>query len=159
VGRVLLGLGVPPSDVDDALQEVFVVAARRIDGYEERGAVRSWLYAIALHVARASRRDRSRLQLVERQSTTGMDPAAPAGEGPEAAVENCLDLQRANKLLELLTVEQRQVFILYEVEQLTLREIAAIQQCPLQTAYSRLHAARERLREAVVTQGENHEAQ
>ena len=130
-----------------------MVAARRIGEYVERGAARSWLYAIALHVARAQRRTKSRLQHVQRQFSEGEDPAAPAGEGPEVSVGNCYDLQQAAKLLDLLTDEQRQVFVLYEVEQLTLKEIAAIQQCPIQTAYSRLHAARERLREAVATQG------
>ena len=131
-----------------------MVAARRIAEYEERGAVRSWLYAIALYVSRAQRRDRLRLQLVQQQLTEGKDPAAPAEDGPEVSVENRHDLQRAERLLELLTTEQRQVFIFYEVEQLTLKEIATFQRCPLQTVYSRLHAARERLREAVVTQGE-----
>ncbi|HKU39947.1 MAG TPA: sigma-70 family RNA polymerase sigma factor, partial [Polyangiales bacterium] len=60
VHRALQRLGVPSADVDDSLQEVFLVVARRLDSYVERGAMRAWLFVIArqvaLHVVRARRR-------------------------------------------------------------------------------------------------------
>jgi RNA polymerase sigma-70 factor (ECF subfamily) len=52
-------------------------------------------------------------------------------------------------LLQALPVEQRDVFWLYEVEELPMSEIARALNCPLQTAYSRLHKARERILAAV----------
>src|SRR5262245_41974643 len=51
VWRSLRRLGVPTADVDDALQEVFLVVHRRLDGYEDRGLMRAWLFSISRQVS------------------------------------------------------------------------------------------------------------
>ncbi len=126
------------------MQEVFLVVERRLVEYRERGSIRSWLYAICLFVARSSRR-------TARERT----PSALAGEppdrgpDPEQDVARQRSFQQALRLLDALSEEQRAAFLLYEVEEFTLREVAEAVGCPLQTAYSRIQAARQRLREAV----------
>jgi RNA polymerase sigma-70 factor (ECF subfamily) len=141
VGRALFSLGIPDSDLDDAVQEVFMIAARRLAEYEERGAVRSWLWAIALHVARAWKR-RGREQPID----TFLQ--VPDATNVEDALDRKRAAARALAVLDELSREQREVFVLYEIEEMDMREVAEILECPLQTAYWRLHAARARLRAA-----------
>jgi RNA polymerase sigma-70 factor (ECF subfamily) len=52
-------------------------------------------------------------------------------------------------LLAGLDEDKRNVLVLYEIEGLTMREVAEVVGCPLQTAYSRLHAARDLLHAAL----------
>jgi RNA polymerase sigma-70 factor (ECF subfamily) len=66
-------------------------------------------------------------------------------------------LARLDRMLDLLDEQKRSVFILYEIEQMTMTEVATLVGCPLQTAYSRLHAARGRIQGAL-TDDERREA-
>jgi RNA polymerase sigma-70 factor (ECF subfamily) len=140
--RALLGLGVRPGDVDDACQEVFLIVHRRLPDFDGR-ALRSWLYAICLRVAseyRRSARVRREVsvdRLPESQASGGQVEAVHAGELGEHLLAS----------LDRLDEEKREAFVLYEIEELPLREVAAALGCPLQTAYSRLQAARERIRD------------
>lgn len=140
--RALLGLGVRPGDVDDACQEVFLIVHRRLPDFDGR-ALRSWLYAICLRVAseyRRSARVRREVsvdQLPESHAPGGQDNAVHAGELGE----------RLLRSLERLDEEKREAFVLFEIQELPLREVAEALGCPLQTAYSRLQAARARVRE------------
>jgi RNA polymerase sigma-70 factor (ECF subfamily) len=140
--RALVSLGVRPADVDDACQEVMLVVHRRLPEFDGR-AVRSWLYAICLRVASEYRRSaRVRREL----SVPELPEVEALGSPMQEAVtrEVWLDLLAA---LETLDEDKRAVFVLYEIEELSLREIAEATGCPLQTAYSRLQAARARVRE------------
>lgn len=140
--RALLGLGVRPGDVDDVCQEVFLIVHRRLPEFDGR-ALRSWLYAICLRVAseyRRSarvRREVSVAELPEALSPAGQVEAVFAGELGEQLLA----------ALDGLDDEKREAFVLYEIEELPLREVAESLGCPLQTAYSRLQAARTRVRE------------
>jgi RNA polymerase sigma-70 factor (ECF subfamily) len=143
VGRSLLCLGIPDSDLDDAVQEVFMIVARRLDDYEERGAVRSWLWAIALYVSRGwSRRPGAR------EHATGVLPELVEAASLDESIDRRRAAQRALAALDTLSREQREVFVLYEIEEMAMREVAEAVRCPLQTAYYRLHTARAKLREA-----------
>ncbi|MET0391068.1 MAG: sigma-70 family RNA polymerase sigma factor [Polyangiales bacterium] len=141
VCRSLRVLGVHEADLDDMLQEVFVVVFKRFQDYEERGRVRAWLYSICTRVASSQRR-----KLRRRRE----DGPLEAEEAPVAAtqLERVVDheaLAFGRTLLEQLPREQRDVFWLYEVEELPMAEIAESLACPLQTAYSRLRKARQRI--------------
>jgi RNA polymerase sigma-70 factor (ECF subfamily) len=140
--RALLGLGVRASDVDDVCQEVLLIVHRRLPDFDGR-ALRSWLYAICLRVASEYRRSaRVRREIV-------------VAELPEAHTEESqLDAVFTNELcehllssLDQLDQDKRAAFVLYEIEELSLREVAEAMDCPLQTAYSRLQAARAQVRE------------
>lgn len=139
-------LGVPEGDLDDALQEVFLVVFQRMRDYEERGRVRAWLYSICTRVVWTRRRvmRRRREDLMEY-------PEANAVVEPvqHDRVVDMEALALGHQLLQGLPPEQRDVFWLYEVEELPMSEIARAIDCPLQTAYSRLHKARERILAAV----------
>ncbi len=133
--RTLRCLGVPEREVEDARQDVFEVVARR--GHEvERGSLRAWIYGVCLRKVLARRRDAAR-----RREETGHDEPAVEPD-QEASVARSQALVRALAILESLADEPRAVFVLYEVEQLSMAEIAEIVGCPVQTAYARLYAAR-----------------
>jgi RNA polymerase sigma-70 factor (ECF subfamily) len=139
VCRSLRYLGVPEADLDDLLQEVFLVVCQRLDDYQERGRARSWLYSICTRVATAQRRKQWR----RRESGPPGEQVAPASQLDQVEDREALEL--GWKLLEQLPPEQRQVFVLFEVEGMPMAEIAQALDCPLQTAYSRLYKARERI--------------
>jgi RNA polymerase sigma-70 factor (ECF subfamily) len=139
--RALLGLGVRPGDVDDACQEVFLVVHRRLPDFDGR-ALRSWLYAICLRVASEYRRSatiRNEVPVAE----------LPEAQAPARQVESVFSRELGERLLaalDRLDDDKRAAFVLYEIEELPLREVADALGCPLQTAYSRLQAAREQVR-------------
>src|SRR6187399_1725170 len=140
--RALLGLGVRPGDVDDACQEVFLVVHRRLPEFDGR-ALRSWLYAICLRVASEYRRSAR----VRREVSVAELPEAPAPAGQVEAVFAGELGDRLLSALDGLDDEKREAFVLYEIEELPLREVADALGCPLQTAYSRLQAARSLVRQ------------
>jgi RNA polymerase sigma-70 factor (ECF subfamily) len=137
VWRVLRRLGVSDADVEDACQEVFVVAHRRLDDFEGRASVQTWLYGICVRVGAAHRR---RARVREQPASTHHEQAAEAPQEDEVALREArVELDR---MLGALDDEKRAVFVLFEIEELPMTEVAEAVGCPLQTAYSRLHAAR-----------------
>lgn len=140
--RALLGLGVRSADVDDVCQEVLLIVHRRLPEFDGR-ALRSWLYAICLRVAseyRRSARVRRELPVAEVPDTH----VAERQLHDVVAREVWTDLLAA---LDELDDDKRAAFVFYEIEELSLREVAEAMGCPLQTAYSRLQAARNQVRE------------
>lgn len=138
VFRTLRRFGVRDADTADVCQEVFVVVHRRLPDFDGTSSLRTWIYGIALRVA-AQYRKRA-YQRREELSEEVPDTAVPAEQ--ESRVGGAELLGRLEAALEKLDDDKRAVFILYELEELTMSEIAEIVGCPLQTAYSRLHAAR-----------------
>jgi RNA polymerase sigma-70 factor (ECF subfamily) len=137
VFRLLRRLGVANADLDDLTQDVFVIVHRSLDRYEERNQMRSWLYRIC--VREASRYRRSR----KPAGTVDVDLLAePSGSTPEDAARASEARADFDRLLGVLDEERRAVFVLYEVEELPMEEVATVVGCPLATAYSRLRSAR-----------------
>lgn len=139
--RALRNFGVREADVEDVAQEVFIVIHRKLHAFEARSTLRTWIYAICLRAASDYRR---RAHVVrERTMPVKVDTVGTAnGDAPDARV-----ILRALLLgfLAQLDEDQRDVFVLYEIEGVVMREVAEIVDCPLQTAYSRLHSARMQL--------------
>ena len=146
VWRALTRLGVPASDVADASQEVFLVIHRRLPDFEGRSSIKTWVYGICLRVAQSFRNKSVRSR--ER----ALDDTSAAQEVLDAPQESNIDWRRARAhlmaVLEQLGDERRQVFVLYELEELSMPEIAEVLECPVTTAYSRLDAARKAVRAA-----------
>ena len=142
IARVLRRLGVPESDVDDGVQQVFLTASRRLAEIEEH-AEKAFLFRIALHVAMHARRSLARRREDPVEDVFVVD-AAPSAE-------EMIDRQRAAKILEhvldAMQEDIRVVFVLFEIEQLTVAEIAALVEIPEGTVASRLRRAREDFRE------------
>jgi RNA polymerase sigma-70 factor (ECF subfamily) len=144
VWRVLRRMGVRPADVEDVWQETFIVVHRKLDGFEGRASLRTWLSAIAVRVASDYRNRAHR----RREHATD---EVPDGGAPASQHQDLVDQERRallDRLLTELKPEQREVVALYEFAELPMQEVAAALGCPLQTAYSRLHAARRALEQA-----------
>jgi RNA polymerase sigma-70 factor (ECF subfamily) len=138
VVRVLGRLGVWAPDVPDVCQEVFVVVHERLGDFDGRASLRSWIYGICVRLAANHRRRRA-------SRREQFDDAVPDQEIPPHQ-EGDVERRRAQALLvatlDALGEDKRSVFVLFELEELSMNEVAAALGCPLQTAYSRLHAAR-----------------
>ncbi len=147
VWRTFRHLGIPEADVPDLCQEVFVVVHRKLGEFEGRSSLKTWLYGICLRVASDHRR-RAHVRNERAQADPGEHLASAGSFGPDARVEARAQLQA---LLAELDDDKRTVLVLYELEGLTMKEVAEVVGCPLQTAYSRLHAARARLFEVLAT--------
>jgi RNA polymerase sigma-70 factor (ECF subfamily) len=138
VWRGLRRLGVPESDVEDVCQEVFVVVHRKLGEFEGRSSLRTWIYGIAARTASDYRRSGR----VRREVVTDAPPDAPHEGGQHDALALKQARATLDRILDELDDDKRSVFVLYEIEELTMAEVAEAIGCPLQTAYSRLHAAR-----------------
>jgi RNA polymerase sigma-70 factor (ECF subfamily) len=144
VWRSLRRLGVPEADLQDAVHDVFLVVQRKIDGFEGRSSLTTWLYGICMRAAsdlrRASRRKREVFG-------NDADPVAPDDTASTSEQREALEL--LDELLEEMPLEQRAVFTCFELDGMSGEQIAELLEIPLGTVWSRLRLARERFRESV----------
>jgi RNA polymerase sigma-70 factor (ECF subfamily) len=134
-------LGVPSADLEDALQEVFMVVHTKLATFDGTSRVSTWLFGICLRVASGQRRKAYR----HREHAVGnLEEAAGAVATPsaEAALLEHEALQNLEKVLAALELERRAVFVMFEIEGIGCPEIAALLGLPLGTVHSRLAAAR-----------------
>ena len=155
VWRALKRLGVPDAGADDATQEVFIVAARRLDEIQH-GRERGYLLGIALRVAADARRALRRRGEVPLDQV-GDGALAGTGQHAAGAAEAALDQQRARRALATVLAgmpdELREAFVLFEIEELTAPEAAAALGIPVGTIASRVRRARELVRAQMARQG------
>jgi RNA polymerase sigma-70 factor (ECF subfamily) len=145
VWRSLRRLGVRPADADDAMQEVFVVAARRLDDIEH-GRERAFLFGIAARVASTRRRTARRRP---EDGELGLTETFSDDPSPDELSELRQARPMLQQILDSMSDECRAVFILAELEELSAREIAESLGIPQGTASSRLRSARETFHAAV----------
>ncbi len=141
--------GVSEADADDAAQKVFMVLARKRDEVEV-GRELPWLLRTAVLVASETRRTHKRRRELD---VAPPDVAAPAAHAPDAAMEQREALERLDAILDRMEEPLRTVFVLHELEELTMAEIAETLQVPPGTVASRLRRAREQF-EAMCEGGE-----
>jgi RNA polymerase sigma-70 factor (ECF subfamily) len=140
VWRLLRRLGVHPAHLDDAAQEVFWVAARRLHDIQP-GREHAFLYGVSLRVAsNAVRRQNAAAPLVEFENTSRIPDGAPS---PEEQLEQRQARELLDWALDRMPLELRTVFVLFELEGLEVRDIAELEEIPVGTASSRLRRARE----------------
>lgn len=144
VWRNLRRLGVADADVEDKLQEVFVVAHRRWSEFVDRGhGPRAWLFQIALRVAADARRHRRRHPV---DPDGGLAQDRQSIEPPQsAAIAKRQALDFLDRCLAVIELNKRAVLVLHEIEEMTAPEIARTLEIPLNTVYSRLRVARAEL--------------
>jgi len=149
VWRSVRRLGVAERALDDAVQEVFIVVHRRLADFEGRSSLKSWLFAIARRVAKDHRRRASRKDRTEALPEVLADPHA---RSPLEGAERAQAVRLLYEILDSLDDDKREVFILAELEQMTVPEIAAAISVNLNTVYSRLRAARQAFEKALARQ-------
>lgn len=132
-------LGVPYSDAEDVLHEVFLVMLARWDDYDRARPLRPWLFGIAFRVASTHRRKSTREVLGAAHEAE--DPR----QGPDDDVEEMQSRALLLKALAQLPIERRAVLIMHELDETSMRDIAQQLGIPLFTAYSRLRKARREL--------------
>ena len=146
--RVLHRLGVRSGEIDDAVQAVLVAADRRFDDIATRADLKAYVCAACVNVARDVGRRRSR-RAAEASPLDDLeqDPASEQA-GPADLLERKQTLALVHGILERMLPERREVFVLYELEELTGREIAEHLGVPAGTVASRLRKARDDFRAA-----------
>jgi RNA polymerase sigma-70 factor, ECF subfamily len=142
IWRVLRRLGAPEREADDLAQDVFIVAARRLEAIEQ-GRERAFLIGTAMRVALQARRTRAR----GRQGLSGDDPDDEIAPGPDVAhlVERKRALELLDRVFAQMPADLREVLVLFEFGELPAHEIAQLVGIPIGTVKSRLRRAREEL--------------
>lgn len=150
VWRYLRRLGLSDADADDAAQQVFLTLSRKLNQVD-RGSERAYLLGVCVRVAADVRKSRRRRASSEALTEHDFAVAAAAHPGPNP--EQALEQQRACALLDRLLgdvdPDARAVLVLYEIEGLTLQEIAAALDKPQGTVASRLRRGRAKFQAAV----------
>jgi RNA polymerase sigma-70 factor (ECF subfamily) len=143
VWRTLRTFGVADAQLEDAVQDVFVIVHRRLPEWEGRAQLTTWLFAIARRVASSHRRK------------AGTARTEPMLDEPAGGADTFAAMQRAQAaatvmaILDAMDEDKRIVFALVELEQLSVPEIAKLLSINLNTAYSRLRLARAAFEHAV----------
>ena len=138
VWRSLRRMGVPPDGLEDAVQEVFIVAARRRAEFEGRSSVKTWLFSIALGVVRNERRARFRHRRRIAALAWFQDAFLPRRSAGHDRVE-LMDLLMA------LDEDQRAIVVLMDLEGMSAREVAEATGLSMHGIYRRHKSAREEL--------------
>ena len=145
VARVLRNAGTPEAEVDDDVQRTFIALSNRLDDVHPE-AEKSFLLQTALRMAAHARRTLARRREVH-------DTEAQLGIQGPIQTEQLLDQKRDRELLDRMLVamapDLRTVFALYELEELSMIEIARALEIPPGTVASRLRRARADFRERV----------
>jgi RNA polymerase sigma-70 factor, ECF subfamily len=144
VWRYLRALGVPQANTDDATQQVFVIAASKLDAIEE-GRERSFLVGTAHGVAANTRRAYERRREVSGESELSLHVAA--GLDPEQQTESKEAAEILDRFLASLPEDLRSVFVLFELEGMTMAAISETTGVAPGTVASRLRRAREEFHE------------
>jgi RNA polymerase sigma-70 factor (ECF subfamily) len=140
VCRTLSYLGVPAATVEDAAQDVFMVLHRRLDDYDPARDVRSWLWGIACRVEHTRRRTRAR---ADRKLRVAPPPVSPREPDEELALREQAEI--VERFVATLPDKLRDAFVLSQIEGLAAPDVAEALGVPLNTVYSRIRLARERL--------------
>ncbi|MBX3205744.1 MAG: RNA polymerase sigma factor [Labilithrix sp.] len=146
VWRFLRRLGLQPDDADDVAQEVFLIAVRKTDVIEE-GHERSFLFGIALRIALRARRTQK-----TRAERTETDVEIDQVRSPDPSSDELCARKEARVLLDKALSEMkpdvRTAFVLYELEQMTMIEIATLTESAPGTVASRIRRGREQFQSA-----------
>jgi RNA polymerase sigma-70 factor (ECF subfamily) len=147
VWRNVRRLGVSEASADDAVQDVFLVVHRRLAEFEGRSTIRTWLFGILSRVARDHRR--SRLRQDNKVTAVAAEakadaPPTPADLAARREAEGILE-----NLLEEIDEEKREIFVLVELEQMSVADVADTLALNLNTTHARLRAARQQFEAAV----------
>jgi RNA polymerase sigma-70 factor (ECF subfamily) len=141
VWKTLRRLGAPPNDIEDLVHDVFVVVHRHLGEYDPSRPLRPWLFGIAMRVSADFRRAGRNLHEVA-GGAVDADDAVDAAPSPHELAEGMEARTLLLRALGKLDLDRRAVFVMHEIDEIPVPEIAAALAIPLNTAYSRLRLAR-----------------
>jgi RNA polymerase sigma-70 factor (ECF subfamily) len=151
VFRTVRRLGVAESAAEDVTQEVFVVVHKSLAAFEHRSSVRTWLFGIARNVAYRHRRALGRRISVAPGQEWAVDAASDeTARSAHELAERSEAARVLDALLEAMDDEKREVFVLVELEEMSMPEVAEAIGINLNTAYTRLRAARKQFEEVLL---------
>jgi RNA polymerase sigma-70 factor (ECF subfamily) len=139
IWRSLRRFGLSEDRADDAAQQVFMIASRKLDAIKE-GSERSFLYGTAMRVASDIRKSAPVRREIAHEDV-GID--VDSGARPDDLLEQRRARELLDKVLDAMELDLRAVFVLYEIEEMSTAEIASLLSSPHGTAASRLRRARE----------------
>jgi RNA polymerase sigma-70 factor (ECF subfamily) len=136
--RVLRNLAGNSRGVDDAAQELWTVVHRRLGDFEQRSSVRTWLFGIAVNVARNQRRAESKHQAIELLP----EVVPSAGGDPEAARAASETWRSLTRFLVALDEQDRAIFVSSVIEDLSAKETAEAIGVGVMIVYQRVRTLR-----------------
>lgn len=142
------------SELDDLVQEVFVIAFRGMERFRGDAKLSTWLYRICVNVALGKLRTRARKPPPVSSAETPEGGVEDSPESPERLMQRREDVARVYRALDKLAPKKRVVMVLHEIEGMDIKEIAAIVQAPLVTVRTRLHYARKEFYQLIAADGE-----
>lgn len=145
-------LGARQPYLEDLFQEVFVVVHRRLDSFEERSRLTTWLFGICVRVVAAYRR-RAYVRF-ERptEESHGGEPSTACTPDTDLARKQAL--ARLDEVLNAMDLQKRAILLMAVVEEMPSEEIATILGIPVGTVYSRVHHARKEFQRILTTLNE-----
>ena len=142
VWKCARAFGSKADEIDDVVQDVFLVVQRRHADLTEERLARSWIYGITRRVV-SSQRQRRRRREGDSPGVPDVDSLKSPERSPLAAAEHNVEVRVLTQLLDQLDERKREVFVLSEIMEMSGREIAETIGVPMNTVYSRLRVARE----------------
>lgn len=140
--RSLRRLGVRPEDIEDDLQEVFLVLHRKWPEYDPSRPLRPYLFGIAFRVVSGRRRRQREVPML-------LDEHAAPALSAEQALDAAASRQLLLDALARVPLPRRAVLVMHEIDEIPMRDVAHALSIPLFTGYSRLRKARRELEAAV----------
>jgi RNA polymerase sigma-70 factor, ECF subfamily len=141
--RSLRRLGERPEDIEDDLQEIFLVLDRKLADYDPARPLRPYLFGIAFRVVSGRRRK-------HRREVHGVvEEVATASDAPDRELEAASARQLVLEALSRVPLSRRAVLVMHDIDEMPMREIAKTLSVPLFTGYSRLRKARAEFEAAV----------
>ncbi len=142
-------LGVSEAELDDVVQEIFIVIHGRLHTLEQPESLRSWIYGIVRRTVSTYHRAKRAKLAASLTHITEPVVQYPQQPSPQELAEQSDQVRLLWSLLEKLDPPKREVFVLAELDEMTVPEIASAIEVPLNTVYSRLRAARQELEDAL----------
>jgi len=140
-------LGGPDIDVEDVVQDVFLVARRRLGSFEGRGSLKTWLFRTTEKIVLAARRKGRLRRWLARSGEAATATMGAARPTPGEALERDREIRDVYRILDRLPERQRRVLVLFELEGLSTQEIAGLVGARVATVRVWLFRARARFLE------------
>ncbi len=153
VWRVAANRGVRVSALEDVVQEVFIVVHRKLPEFEGRSSLRTWIAAIARRVVADYLKKRGN----QPAGDEALEPEPAAHPAPSEQLERKSAVALLDALLAKMSPDQREVFVLHELEQMSGAEIAELTSANENTVFTRLRAARRIFQAGVARERARHD--